>query len=238
MNRLASIRLIPIVLFATAALLVLKIVSGLTGIAFVTTNPPAAHAAGGHGPPPPPAAAPEVQERPKEQSEPPLKPKTSQNAVNERLGERRQQLDERGKELDQREALLKAAEKKLQERVDQLKQLEKQIDQSVTAKQEEKNNQLKTLAVMYENMKPKDAARIFDKLDLSVTLELITRMNARKTADILAEMTSEAAQRVTVALARRSGFDQQESGSPDQPSAQQTGAPRELPRIEAKPRGG
>ena len=37
---------------------------------------------------------------------------------------------------------------------------------------------------MYENMRPKDAAKIFDRLDLKIQVDLVAQMNPRKMSDI------------------------------------------------------
>ena len=58
---------------------------------------------------------------------------------------------------------------------------------------------------MYENMKPKDAARIFDRLDMKILVDVSTQMNPRKMSDILAQMSPDAAERLTVRLANRAG---------------------------------
>ena len=78
---------------------------------------------------------------------------------------------------------------------------------------------------MYENMKPKDAARIFDRLDMKILVEVSTQMNPRKMSEVLAQMSPDAAQRLTVELANRASG--QKSQSPDQ-----------LPKIEGKPSRG
>jgi len=56
---------------------------------------------------------------------------------------------------------------------------------------------------MYANMKPKDAARIFDKLEMSVLISVVEQMNTKKMAPIMAKMDSKVAQRLTVHLAKR-----------------------------------
>lgn len=56
---------------------------------------------------------------------------------------------------------------------------------------------------MYENMKPKDAARIFDTLDMDILLSVVEQMRGRKMSPILAAMNPEVAQRLTVELAAR-----------------------------------
>ncbi|MDN3719926.1 hypothetical protein QW131_13820 [Roseibium salinum] len=54
---------------------------------------------------------------------------------------------------------------------------------------------------MYESMKAKDAARIFDRLSLPILLKVVRQMKPRKMADVLARMSPEAAERLTVAIA-------------------------------------
>ncbi len=56
---------------------------------------------------------------------------------------------------------------------------------------------------MYENMKAKDAARIFERLDMKILVEVATQIKPAKMSEILAQMTPEAAERLTVELARR-----------------------------------
>ena len=56
---------------------------------------------------------------------------------------------------------------------------------------------------MYETMKPKEAARVFDRLPLDILVSVATQMNSRKMAEVLAVMSPESAEKLTVALARR-----------------------------------
>ena len=56
---------------------------------------------------------------------------------------------------------------------------------------------------MYENMKAKDAAKIFDRLDLKVLVDVSTKINPRRMSDILAPMSPEVAERLTIELASR-----------------------------------
>jgi flagellar motility protein MotE (MotC chaperone) len=53
-------------------------------------------------------------------------------------------------------------------------------------------------------MKAKDAAKIFDGLDIRVLLDVVKEINPRRMSDILAQMAPENAQRLTVELAARS----------------------------------
>jgi flagellar motility protein MotE (MotC chaperone) len=143
----------------------------------------------------------------------------AERAVLERLAERRDELDARAKELEMRESVVLAAEKRLEARLAQLKQLEAQINEMVRAKDESETTRIKNLVTMYENMKPKDAARVFDRLDLRILVEVTTQINPRRMSDIMAQMSPEAAERLTVELATR---------GKDRPSA-------DLPQIVGQP---
>lgn len=119
------------------------------------------------------------------------------------LAQRREVLEQRAREIDLRESLLAAAEKRIDERIAELKKLEGSIKQIVQQydKQEEQN--LQGLVKVYENMKPKDAARIFEKLDATVLLGVVERMKEAKLAAVLADMPPAVAQEITVRLATR-----------------------------------
>ena len=62
---------------------------------------------------------------------------------------------------------------------------------------------MRRLVKIYESMKPKDAARIFAELELSILLDVISRMREQKSASILAAMDPIQAKTVTSELALR-----------------------------------
>jgi flagellar motility protein MotE (MotC chaperone) len=154
-------------------------------------------------------------------------PKVSagERAVLESLNQRRQELEARARELDVRENLLAAAEKRIETRLGELKEIEVRVNGSYQKRDETETARFKGLVTMYESMKAKDAAKIFDRLDLRILLEVATQMNPRRMSDILAQMTPETAERLTVAIANR-------SEAPDKGRA-----PAELPKIEGRPSG-
>ncbi len=165
---------------------------------------------------------------------PPTPTSASERALLERLQERRGAIDERAKEMEMREALLQAAERKLDGRINDLKAIEERLDSGARAEKAEADKQIRTVVVMYETMKPKDAARVFDRLKLDVLVPVATAMKPARMAEILAAMSPEAAERLTVALATR-GLEAQAS-APATPAAAPAG---ELPRIDqqaARPR--
>jgi flagellar motility protein MotE (MotC chaperone) len=145
----------------------------------------------------------------------------SERAILERLQSRRQELEARAREIDIRESLLKAAEKRMESRVEEVKAVESRITTATQQKAEADAARFKGLVTMYEGMKPKDAAKVFDRLEMSVLYEIASKIAPRKMSDILGLMQPEAAERLTVELARRAGTDK---------SAQAA----ELPKIEGK----
>ena len=147
----------------------------------------------------------------------------SERALLERLQARRQELEARQREIDIRESLLKSAEKRIESKVDEMKAVENRMSASAAEQKEAEAQRLKGLVVMYESMKPKDAARVFDRLEMSVLIEIATRINPRKMSDIMGVMQSESAERLTVEMARRAGAGGDQSAS------------TELPKIEGRP---
>lgn len=151
----------------------------------------------------------------------------SERALLERLSERRQELEQRARELDVRETLLREAEKRIETRTGELKDIESRISAASEKKEEADKARLKSLVTMYENMKAKEAARIFDRLDIKLATEVANLINPRRMSDIMAQMNPEAAERLTVELANR--------GAASDPAASATS---QLPKIEGNPSGG
>jgi flagellar motility protein MotE (MotC chaperone) len=131
----------------------------------------------------------------------------SERAILERLQARRQELEARAREIDIRESLLKATEKRVETRVEELKAIESRITTATQQKNEAEAARFKGIITMYEGMKPKDAAKVFDRLEMPVLFEIASQIAPRKMADILGLMAPEAAERLTVEMARRAGTD-------------------------------
>jgi flagellar motility protein MotE (MotC chaperone) len=169
-------------------------------------------------------AAPTVKPAPEGKSIPvdgrPLSP--GERAILERLQERRQELDQRARELEMRESLVVAAEKRLEARIVELKDAENRVNAAMNKKDEAEAARFKSLVSMYENMKAKDAAKIFDRLDLKVLIEVAGQINPRRMSDILALMSPEAAERLTVEMANRAR------------ASDRTPSINDLPKIEGR----
>lgn len=119
------------------------------------------------------------------------------------LAERRVELDRRSDEIAIREGILEATERRIDEKIARLEGLEGQIKSLVSKHEEIENAELASIVKVYQTMKPKDAARIFERLDMEIQVEVATRMKEAKMAPILAAMSAEAAKTLTIELATR-----------------------------------
>lgn len=118
----------------------------------------------------------------------------------EDLKARRKELDGRRRELSVREALLKTAEQELDQKYKELLSLKSEIESLLVQQSDEEQKRIVSLVKIYEGMKPKDAARIFNTLDLDVLLSVVSRMSERKSAPVMASMSPERARTLTIML--------------------------------------
>jgi flagellar motility protein MotE (MotC chaperone) len=119
------------------------------------------------------------------------------------LSERRDVLDQRQRELDLRANVITAAEKRVDDKIAQLKTLQATIEKLLGQRDQKETEQLDGLVRVYSAMKPKDAARIFASLDDEVRIGVAGRMKADTMAGIMSSLPAEVAQKLTVQLASR-----------------------------------
>lgn len=171
------------------------------------TSPAAMNPGMGHARTGPAGAPPQAQPDPPVQAitEPPGPPPISaaERQLLEDLRARRLTLDAREQELATREAVLTAAERRLAARVDELSAMQARLEQLDRTAREREEANWTNLVRIYENMRPRDAARIFDELEMPVLIEVVARMKQRAVAPILAGMQPDRAQKVTAELAAR-----------------------------------
>ena len=124
-------------------------------------------------------------------------------AMLQSLADRRAELDARDRALDQRAALLAVAEQRIDEKLQELRTLRSELEGLLDVVDEQQEAHIASLVRIYENMRPGDAATIFNGLDMDVLLEVLQRMSERKSAPVLAAMAPERAREVTAELALR-----------------------------------
>jgi flagellar motility protein MotE (MotC chaperone) len=206
MPRLRPPRLLPITIFALAGLLAVKSAE-LVRVAAAAMEQGKGVVSTAQAATP---ASPERQVPASAPAQPVVTPAAEGNAApvsdGERtvlleLRQRRQELDSRETGLAARESLLAATEQKLSGRVAELQALQKKLEALDATRQEREDANWQGLVKLYEAMKPRDAATIFNELDMPVLLQVVDRMKETKAAPVLAAMQPEKARDVTARLA-------------------------------------
>ena len=200
-------RLLPLALAGMAMLLVVK----LAALREPPGAPPAApglalvSSAAANTPPPrpaPPPAATAAATGP----EAPSPEAAAERAILETLRARRTELDAREAQLAQREMLAAAAERRMAARLEELAALHARLEAEARTRDERAEQGWRQMVRLYEGMRPRDAAGIFDDLEMTVLVQVVDRMREAKAAPILAAMRQERARLLTTELARhRSG---------------------------------
>lgn len=124
----------------------------------------------------------------------------SEIMILQELAERRETLDARAKEIDKRAIQLKVAEKEIDKKLQQMKEYEQRLSKLITQYSSKEQENINSLVKLYSSMKPKDAARIFNTMDLEITVAILKGMKPSTSSAILSSMNSERVQAITAEL--------------------------------------
>jgi flagellar motility protein MotE (MotC chaperone) len=213
----AKLRLVPVVIFAAVLLLSVRIgglwdnieiAVGKTSVAEASKAPEVTKPAEGMKPGAPPKAAAKgngktMAPKPRRRRNPGGDLTDTDIKLLQQLAKRRQALDERERAISLREGMLKAFERRLNQKVKELKKIQAAVEAELARYDKKRNGELARLVKIYSNMKPKNAARVFDELELPIAIEVLRQMRAQASAPILAAMQTDKAKAITAALARK-----------------------------------
>jgi flagellar motility protein MotE (MotC chaperone) len=194
----SRLRLLPIAIFGAVALLTFKLGSVWQGVELAV-----AQAADPPKPAPGPRAPEESRAKPERLGDGGGAFTEAELNVLQKLAARREELDQRERDMEMRQTLLEATEKRLDGKLAELKKIQETVDDLLRKHDKEQDAKLGSLVKIYENMKPKDAAQVFDKLELPILLDMTERMREQKSAAIIARMETDKAKELTAALAVR-----------------------------------
>ena len=121
----------------------------------------------------------------------------SEIQILQELAERREALDLRSQEIDKKAVQLKVSEQEIDKRLKQMQDYEQKLKLLIQEYNEKEKEKIASLVKVYANMKPKDAARIFETLDLEVTVALLKEMKPSTSSAILAQITPTKAKAIT-----------------------------------------
>ncbi len=121
--------------------------------------------------------------------------------------EREAALERKEAELREREAYLAKMEKELEQKLKELlslqekmKTVQEEIQRYRAQRQEESNQQLRSLGKIYSTMKPKEAAKLLENLEEELVVRIIATLPPDQAADILANMDVKKAAKISTAL--------------------------------------
>ena len=119
------------------------------------------------------------------------------------LSKRREDLNQREKDITIKERILEVGQQKVESKINDLKALQKTVEDLLAKYDEKESIKIKSLIKIYENMKPKEAARILEQLETDILLQVIDGMKEAKVATILANMDPAKANYITAEFAKQ-----------------------------------
>jgi flagellar motility protein MotE (MotC chaperone) len=126
----------------------------------------------------------------------------AERALLEQLRARRAELEAREQSIASRELVLGAAQRRLGQLIEELTQLQQRLEAMERTRSEREEAGWRGLVRTYENMRPREAAAIFEELELPVVIQILDRMGERKMAPVIGAMRPEKARVLTAELAR------------------------------------
>ena len=124
-------------------------------------------------------------------------------AVLAALADRESRLKEREAFQAERSVALADAEREITTQLAALEQAEKELEQTLTLAASASETDVGRLTAVYENMKPKDAAKLFETMDPSFAAGFLGRMRPDAAARVVGGLSPEAAYSISVILAGR-----------------------------------
>ncbi len=201
---LPRVGLLPVTLLVAASVFSLKVSDVWQGMSELRApvQVAAAIAAEPQAEKPPAPAAPKADAEPAPSRDPGSLTQTEIDLL-QKLSARREAIEKRERELDMRETLAKAAESRLVAKAAELDQVQRRIEDLMKQHDEKQSEKLDSLVSIYEKMKPADAARILEGLEMDILIDVLSRMKVLRSSPILASMDPAKAREVTAKLAER-----------------------------------
>ncbi len=213
-----SLRFLPILIIALSLVLSLRVASVVQEVSARSTPDPRLHArdlepsptllaiapsAGPDTPATPPSSSAGESASPRAAADEPGTFSAAEVEILQELVQRRAAIDKRGRDLAERESLLQAAEKQIEKKLQELKQLQGAVEATLKRHDDDEDVRKRSLVKIFEGMKPPEAARIFEQMELAQLVDIIERMKERNVSPIMAQLHPVRARQVAAELAKR-----------------------------------
>ncbi len=126
-----------------------------------------------------------------------IKPVTATMDENDylfQLNERKKSLDVREEELNKKSAEIDKQKVELEQKLKDLESSRQKISALLQDRIKADSAKVDTLVQVYSNMKPQQAAKIFENMDEDLVIEILSRMKKKNAADILNLVKTDKAQ--------------------------------------------
>lgn len=120
-----------------------------------------------------------------------------------KLYERRKTIKKQEENLKNQENILKALSFNVTHKIQELKAIQKNIDDSIKKRDNEEKERMQNLVKIYESMNPKKAALVFNDLDTNILCGIINNMKNSKVGAILSNMNPIKARELSIALTKK-----------------------------------
>ncbi|MBB3266861.1 flagellar motility protein MotE (MotC chaperone) [Azospirillum sp. OGB3] len=124
-------------------------------------------------------------------------------ALRAAIAEQKADVTARTRHLGEAEAVLAAAETRATAQIQKLSAIKRDVEALMQQRSNLQQEDLKRMVTIYETMKPRDAARIFNDLETDIIIDVLDRMAERRSAPIIAELEDGKAREVTRLVLQR-----------------------------------
>ncbi|MBI5184359.1 MAG: hypothetical protein HZA01_01365 [Nitrospinae bacterium] len=121
----------------------------------------------------------------------------------ETMKKRGEELDARSAALDEREKQLNMLQLTIDGKLQKMNDVQKKIEQLLTAREDLIDRSIKHLVKVYSSMKPGEAASLIEKLDEDISIQILSKMKGKSAAKILEKMSTEAGSKLSDKIAKR-----------------------------------
>ena len=130
-------------------------------------------------------------------------PSCTDPALRAAITEQKADVAARPRHLTEAEAVLAAAETRATAQIQRLGEIKRDVEALMQRRSTLQQEDLKRMVSIYETMKPRDAARIFNDLETDIIIDVLDRMPERRSAPIIAELEDTKAREVTRLILQR-----------------------------------
>lgn len=130
-------------------------------------------------------------------------PPAEGDALLSAIRDREAQLTAEEQRLADRRQTLNVAEAKLAEQLAAFEKAQKNFEATLALADEAAERDIARMTTVYENMKPSEAAKIFERMDVKFASGLLARMRPDLAAEVLTGMNADAAYALTLTIASR-----------------------------------